>query len=395
MTNKSEISFFLAGHPIRAHGLGVVFEKTDDCERVRLSLTNAGAMCMAPVDFCLVKAQDSFRALTDPQAEILICYPGRARHPAGTEAGVSWINDLGEGWLRILRPDRSILLPLQGWDRPVAASAIVPRGRRGPPKSMDLWLAVAALLRPSGLDAGLLQDLTGINSFNIYDWIARATNAGWILRLDGWQGRRDHFVVPPAQIPVLGEYIRASWEDWRQGKTTKRLKPNVQYFVSTAEWPDWANAGMGDVIATGVTWLEGHEGGTPILSPEGSVPRLSFFCRAGAWDHLLATMRITTRGSRERPYDSQVLLLADDHPIWTLSNQAQMKPVRRVADGDVQHSAPLNTGITQFVYRDWPAGLRVLDAMNDPEPRVRDAAESVWAQWLTQHRQNRETQGIG
>jgi hypothetical protein len=228
---------------------------------------------------------------------------------------------------------------------------------------MDLWLAIAALLRPFGIDGVQLQTLTGINRFNVYDWLSRATEVGMLTQLTGWSGRRDRFIVPPTQIPILGEYIRNAWWDWRQGRTIARLRPVIRYFVASTEWPTFEKIGGDDVVPTGVTWLEGH-GGDRLLTPEGTIPRLAFFCTTPIWDRLVAETRIAPRTKQERPYDSEAIILVEDHPFWLIGRQ------RHVDD-----FTPA-----------WPAGLRALDAMQDPTPRIRDVAEAAWKNWLDQHR---------
>lgn len=332
----------------------------------RLDILSDGKPCCPPIAIRLVPAAQATEALAVPGATPVLHFPGAARHPAGTDAGVSWFNDLGEGWLRIIRPGQAIILiPLQGWERQAETLIVPTRGLRGPPKSMDLWLSIAALLKPFGTDGVELQALTGINRFNVYDWLARSTAAGMLVRLAGWSGRRDRFIMPPAQIALHGEYIRNAWGDWRHGRATARLRPLIRFFVASSEWPMLAKLSDDKIVPTGVTWLEGQGGGRPLLTPAGSIPRLAFLCRAADWERLVDAAQLTPRTQRERPYDSESIILADDHPLWSIMLARQLQDTHALA---------------------WPAGLRALDALHDPEPRVRDVAEAAWKDWLGQHR---------
>lgn len=219
------------------------------------------------------------------------------------------------------------MLRLKGWSVGAEAAALPRRGRRGPPKSMDLWLAIAALLRPLGIQATDLGARTGINQFNqfnVHDWLSRAEAAGWIAPLPGWSGRSHRHLLPPDQVPIVGEFIRTTWLAWRDGRTVKRLKPLRRFFVAATEWPSWsAHAGVSDLLPTGVTWLEGHRGGAKALSPEGRIPRLSLIAREQAWPAIEQAMRIATRTKRERAYDSEVMILQEDHPIWSIIARRQ------------------------------------------------------------------------
>ncbi len=326
-----------------------------------LDLSIVGQPCCPRIAIRVVPAAEAPHTRVADGVLPFIHFPGGARHPAGNEAAVSWFNDLGEGWLRIIRPGQAlVLLPLQGWEAPAEPLVVPIRGRRGPAKSMDLWLTIAAVLRPLGMDAVELQATTGINRFNVYDWLARSTTAGTLQQLAGWGGRRDRFVMPPTRIALHGEYIRTAWAEWRAGRTTARLRPTIRYFVAANEWPAFAPPDDDGIMPTGVTWLESHGQ----LTPGGAIPRLAFLCTPKTWDGIVTAAHIAARPQRDRPYDSEALILADDHPLWSIVRQ------RRADDFDPA----------------WPAGFRALDAMHDPEPRVRDVAEAAWKDWLDQQR---------
>ena len=293
----------------------------------------------------------------------LIRFPGSARHPAGAEAEVSWYNDHGEGWLRIIDATSMIVLPLTGWDLPDEALVVPSHGKRGPPKSMDLWLAIAALLRPSGIDAKEAQLLTGINPFNVYDWLKRSAEAGLLLRVPNGHGRSDQFIVPAPQVPILGEYIRNAWDDWRKGGVATRLRRKSRYFIASREWIEIEAVGKDGVAATGITWLEGHNGrGQAHLSPEGNIPRLTFFCRESCLPEVASQGHFGMRAAPENEYDSEVTILADDHPLWHLIDRPRLP---------------------SELWPRLPDGLAVLDATWDHSPRVRDVATKVWSDWLS------------
>lgn len=351
----------------RAHDLAVAIRQGGKASTLVIKANDKP--CMAPIKIRVVPVAQSTAALAEHGAIPIIHFPGDARHPAGKEAGVSWYNDRGEGWLRIISQDRAlVLLDLQGWLIPDEAQVVPARGKRGPPKSMDLWLTIATLLAPAAFDGAYLERATGINRFNVYDWLTRATAAGQILRIRGGAGRRDTFQLLPAQVPILCEYIRTAWQEWRGGASIPRLRPQVYYFIAPGEWPDLERITLGaglertDLIATGVTWLEGHDGGTKLLSPEGNLPRLSFLCRRRAWDKLVMMAHLAPRPQRQRPYDSEAVVLEDDHPLWGIAGQGR-------------------ESLLQF---GWPPGLRALEAMKDPYPRIQDVAETAWWEWISQ-----------
>lgn len=346
----------------------------------RLHLRMDGLPGFPQIRVRIVAVSRATEVLASRSAQTLIHFPGGAHHPAGAEAGVSWFNDHGEGWLRLIRDQAVIVLPLMGWNQPPEAQVVPHRGKRGPARSMDLWLAVQALLRPLGTEpkqlgivAAQLRDDTGINAYNVYDWINRATQAGMLTQLTGWSGRGDRYLVPPAQIPVLGEFVRNGWLAWRRGEIPGRVAPMSRFFVATAGWPTLAALAGDDVVPTGITWLEGHGGGRAVLSPEGTIPQLAFLCRAPAWDRLVAAAGIAPRAKRERPYDSEAIILAEDHPLWAIRRRRQ----------DDEYGPG------------WEGGLRALDAMLDPAPRVRDAAKAAWQDWLEQCRRRVESMGGG
>ena len=354
----------------RANDLAVVIRQGGKASTLVIKANDKP--CIAPITIRVVPVARATAALAERGAIPIIYFPGDARHPAGKEAGISWYNDRGEGWLRIISRDRAlVLLDLQGWLIPDTAHVVPVRGKRGPPKSMDLWLTIATLLAPTSFDGAYLERATGINRFNVYDWLTRAAAAGHVLRIRGGAGRRDTFQLLPAQVPVLCEYIRTAWKEWRSGASILRLRPQVHYFVAPGEWIDLERIALAAgqkssaLIATGITWLEGHDGGKKLLSPEGNLPRLSFLCRRGAWDALVTLAHLAPRAQRQRPYDSEAIILDDDHPLWCIAQ----------------------SGGEQLLQFGWPPGLRALEAMQDTHPRVRDIAESAWQEWVTQWHQ--------
>ncbi len=354
--------------PLRAHGLQVRFRPQSRREQgaITVLVSRDGKACAPAITARLIPVTAGLRSQPGNGADPILLFPGSSRHPSGGDAGVSWVNEEGIGWLWFLDAPRSvILLPLQGWEVADSARALPQRGRRGPPKSLDLWLAIACLVNPHGIDGGTIQSATGINRFNVHDWLTRASTTGLITRYVGWSRRGDRFTVSAMQVPLLGEFIRASWMDWRRGATMARLRPVSRYFVAASEWPAFAQLGDHAVEATGVTWLEGHgvPDGKRWISAAGPIARLNFFCRANRWDKLVASARLVPRSRREHAYDSEAIIVANDHPLWSIRDQ--------------RHESGCSPA--------WPGGLRALDAMNDQEPRVREAGEIAWTQWLQQH----------
>lgn len=107
-----------------------------------------------------------------------------------------------------------------------------------------------------------------------------------------------------------------------------------------------------------------------MISAGGSIPQLAYICGASQWKELEASQFIVSRPRRERTYDSEVTVLADDHPILRMI-AAHAQP-EHAADEDLPSPQRLP----------WPYGLRALDAMDDAAPRVREAAEIGWKSWV-------------
>ncbi len=206
------ISYDCPTAPFRSHDVTV--ELKPGKQGPELTILSAGVAAVRSLPVRILSAKDATSALSAQGVPPILHFPNNTRHPAGSEAAISWYNDRGEGWIRLIQPNRLVaLLDLQGWAIPEAAKAIPVRGKRGPPKSMDLWVAIAALLSPTLFDGAHLEAATGINRFNVYDWLKRATDAGLITALRG--GRRSCFQITPEQAISVAEFIRSSWKEWR------------------------------------------------------------------------------------------------------------------------------------------------------------------------------------
>lgn len=366
----------LHGRRIRAGGLRIQFDTpTADVARLQVLLDGQPCMPAVPVAITNLPASPTLLHHVGPNRTVpILLYPGQRQHPAGSAAGISWFNELGEGWLHIIQPNRVLVVPLQGWEVAPEAAAIPSRNTKGPARSMDLWLAAAALLDPLHISSTMLQEATGINAFNAHDFVKRALQLGWLTPLPNWRGRGGRFLISPDRIPTVAEFVRASWDDWRSGRIRGRVACVQRYFVAAMGWEDFTQIAGADVVPTGVTWLEGNGGGRKRISPLGSIPRLQFLCTSAAWNTtLFAATQITPHSQRERPYDSEVTVLPDEHPIWRLIRHRQAADL----------SPP------------WPAGFRALDSMTDTEPRVREAAQAEWVDWVEQHRIRIENQMAG
>jgi len=353
----------LQGRRFLAHGLSVAIATSSD-RRVLLRILSNDEPLAKPIAFEVATPQQVLP--TYRKTPLFYHYPGKARHPAGQEATVSWFNDDGEGCLRIIGADRLVLLPLTGWDAPPAAAALPERNGHGPARSMDLWLAVAALLDPHEISAQRLAKTTEINQATVYEFLNQAANRRLAVVTDH-QGRGRRFRVTPDMVPVLGEFIRTSWLEWRAGLVTGRVAAHRTYFVTAMGWDALSDDARHPLIPTGLSWLEGYGSGNPgaRVSALGSVDRIQVLCRASDWaEHVLGTSQSRLRPERTRAYDSEVNVLSDDHPLWRIIEH------RKAGDFAVA----------------WPGGMRALDALDDPEARVRDAAAAAWADWIQQHR---------
>ena len=302
---------------------------------------------------------------------LVIHYPGIARHPAGEESGLSWFSDLGKGWLRIRSERRFLAFPLHGRAVEPEALGLPVRGVRGQPRSLDLWLAVAAVLRPEGITTAEFTENTGSNAFNISKWVTTALQTGRMVVRSSLTNKRMHrYQLAPAGIPAVCEFIRSCWPGWRRGEAIERLRPTLRYYVAHSEWPALAKQAEGALTATSITFLEGHDGGRRLLSGGGNIPQLAYLCAASQWKQLEASQHIVSRQRRERPDDSEATILADDHPILRMIASR----TARKAPGDVTPTAALHLA--------WPYGLRALCAIENPAPRVREAAEGAWKSWV-------------
>lgn len=344
-------------------------------QHASLAILEDGEPWAPPLDVIVLEA-NGLKLYLKP---CIIHFPGKTRHPAGEESAHSWFNDHGEGWLRIRTKEQHIIFPLTGPVIDAEASAIPSRGLRGPPRSLDLWLAASALLRLRSITSESLHSDTGFNAFNIHRWLTQSAERGHLEKSTKSPLLRfKRYKVPPEQVYNLAEQIRVFWGAWRQGDTLPRLKPLRRYFVANCDWSSLKKHSGPEVYATGISWFEGNDGGRTLLTPSGSIPQLSFICRASQWKMIQSDLAITSREERKRPYDSEVTILQDDHPILRMITH------REAACGNPdsqEHLWMIGLKIPPAEMA-WPSGFRALDAMDDPAPRVREAAERSWKYWV-------------
>ncbi len=307
---------------------------------------------------------------------VVFRYAGASSHPAGDQAPLSWINGEGRGLIRVVEPGKRILvLPLVG--RLASEHApIAPRtGSRGPSRSSDLWLTVAAWCQSGGFSPGSIAKATGISGVTVWKWMQDVERLGFIAQDP--QSKRTAYVLRRSQYEALGHLVAVRWAEWRRGTGVPALRPSYRYFTATDDWkhlyPIVRKQGI-RCFPTGLTVLEGGPMCAPKawIMPGGLLPELQLYVAASHLQRLIASGRLVLRAERERDDDSAVCVLRDDHPAMRLYEH-------RAASASCAHP--------------WPWGIAALDAMDHRDPRVSQAAREAWRAWVDGQDDGRSDEG--
>lgn len=335
----------------------VVFDGVDEVARLRASVLKPGTPGFME------------SVLESNQDVMLLHYPGESRHPAGEYAPVSWFNDAGIGLLRVVRRNTQVLmLPLHGLQRsqhmPIQA-----RGTRGPSRSADLWLCLAAWCLPLGCTITELVTTSGLAPMTVRKWVEMMTTNGLMAYdpLLSATARERRFVLVADQRKELEQFVVSNWKEWTSGTGHPDLRPQYLSFVSPVTWRQLRtklSAMQLGVFPSGITVLEGGADLAPKawLNASSDLPELFLYCPARSLEALKKLLDVTLHdGSPTGPVSSRICVLADDHPALRLVER------RRIS------------GI--YAYH-WPWGVAALDAWDHPDARVQQAAKQAWQEWV-------------
>lgn len=297
---------------------------------------------------------------------LLLVYERRQRHPAGDEAVVSWINAEGIGLLRFIQGRRQLVLPLRGL-MPVSDAPVTPRsGSRGPSRSADLWMLVAALCLPHGFTADDLAAITGLSRVVVHRRMRELLALG-LIAVDPRRHERaaTYTVVMAPSGARLATFIEERWAEWRRGTGSADLRPTYRSFAATNEWEDMHAALQERNLAcfpTSVTFFErGPDGAVyPRLQRSGLLPEVHLYVAADQAAALRSCIGSALLACPVRE-QSTLCILPRDHPVLLI----------------VAHRRRLGGYQTA-----WPAGLAALDMWEHPDPRARNVAREAWTDWL-------------
>jgi hypothetical protein len=316
-----------------------------------------------------IQVRDALRLPSSVSSEstnrpFILRYAGRATHPAGNQAPISWVNGDGRGLIRIVQPGSKVLLmPLVGIKKS-PHDPIVPRGgQRGPSRSSDLWLVVTAWCQPAGFTAGSLARTTGISAVTARHWVQEMLAAGFIAE-DARSNDRE-YVLRGSQSQAVESFVQERWREWRRAMGHSSLRPAYFYFSAQDGWSvvhDQARKQQVLCFASGITVLEGGPecGPKSWILPGGLLPEVFLYTSISERDRLVEASRLVLRKEREREDDSTLCVLPDDHPAIRL----------------------YQSRITSASGNPWPWGIAALDAWDHRDPRVRQAARQAWQEWI-------------
>ncbi len=300
----------------------------------------------------------------------MIHYPGKAKHPAGEFAPVSWFNDEGIGMLRFAeRSKRVIVLTLLGVLRPSHQPVALSRRTRGPSRAADLWLTVAAWCLPAGFTIPDLLTTTAISENTVRGWLKGMVDAGLIANdpLLSATAKHHQYVFIASERKVLADFVRDQWREWRSATGHASLRPTYCRFIAQDQWRDIRSDVHNLCFPSGITVLEGGPGLGPkawLLPAEQAVPELFLYTTTRNLDLLTKALKSPMISGLLVPPDSAstICVLPDGHPAVRLVH-------RRQQNGS-------------YAYH-WPWGLAALDAIDHPDARVRQAATEAWESWIT------------
>ena len=309
----------------------------------------------------------------DGKTPVVLRYPGKATHPAGDLAPVSWFNEVGRGLLRVVSPGRQlVILPLLGLQLSAHAPVAATKGARGPSRASELWLAVAAWCLPGGFTIPDLTETTGLSQLTVRTWMKNMVTVGLVASdpVLSAIGNLHRYVYLAERRASLANLVVSKWREWKSGTGHPSLRPSYRHFIAKEPWKAMQKRiknESGVCFPSGITVLEGGPGA-------GSKSWLMPQAIAGVEEVFLYTTQSDVNGlvnalgislvadaGDSKAVLSTICVLPDDHPAIHLFD-------RRRSSGIYA------TG--------WPWGLAALDAIDHPDARVRQAAEDAWKDWI-------------
>lgn len=293
-------------------------------------------------------------------------YLGKDRHPGGDQAAVSWLNDGGVGLLRLIKKGGPILvLPVQGRLRQEHHPIARRTGRRGPSRSSDLWVVVAALSLPDGFTIPAVSDITGLSVVTVRDALRKLQELGLVAKDPR---KSDGFIPCLAKGAMLSTFLTERWSEWRRGTGTPSLRPTYRFFAAIQEWPLIHRRLQGESITCFPTSVTALEGGPDTaqkawLMPSGLNPEIHCYVTNDDVDRFAAAahVNLSTTGPAQG-IRSSVCLLSPSHPVMRLVAYRRAKGFYQPA---------------------WPWGLAALDACDHGDARVRQVAREALQEWIT------------
>jgi hypothetical protein len=353
----------------RGHG-GFAVEIVGDTHACVNILDGDGALIISR-DVVIRRPEEVLRRVAEGDAELLIHFQGKSGHPAGDVAPVSWFNDAGRGLIRIVRPDRHlIILPLLGEMRLPHVPVKIGHRSRGPSRASDLWITVAAWCLPRGFSVPELVDATGISTMTVRMWIKGMVAAGLIFhdQAQGSEGKLHRYALVDQGRGELATFVRERWAEWKSGTGHLMMRPRYVKVIISQSWRQVKSTLENSVpscFPSGVTVLEGGPGVAPrawLMPKEGLVQELFLYVAESELNILCSVLKCNVLAvpDDETSSTSTLCVLPDGHPVFTL------RGLRR-AHGQAYP---------------WPWGIAALDAIDHVDARVRQVAEEVLQEWI-------------
>jgi hypothetical protein len=304
---------------------------------------------------------------------VVLRYPGKATHPAGDLAPISWFNEAGRGLLRVVGPGRQlVILPLLGLQLSPHAPDSATKGSRGPSRASELWLAVAAWCLPGGFTIPDLIETTGLSQLTVRNWMKNMVTVGLVVSdpVLSAIGNLHRYVYLAERRASLANLVIGKWQEWKSGTGHPSLRPDYRHFVAKEPWKAMQKRLKNEQLIcypSGITVLEGGPGAGSkswLMPPNmAGAEEVFLYTTKADLSQLVKYLDITlvVDAADSNAYLSTICVLPDDHPAIRLYERRRKSGI-------------YTTG--------WPWGLAALDALDHQDARVRQAAEDAWKDWI-------------